>query len=134
MLFKISSLYSATTSFCPKACCESIRRGKFCKISVLGVKVSWKIVCVVTKFWENFPGEFDLFLQYYFLLENCMFFAQFWENSPWKFAVLMIYFFLLENRMCSSEKFVCVLVPFLVILESVLSKPLGKSAFFLKSL
>ena len=41
---------------------------QFYKISVLGGMVSWKIVSVLTKFWESSPGKFDLFLWYFFLL------------------------------------------------------------------
>ena len=32
--------------------------------------VFWKIISVLTKFWESSPGKFDLFLWYFFLLEN----------------------------------------------------------------
>ena len=38
--------------------------------SILGGMVSWKIVSVLTKFRESSPGKFDLFLWYFFLLEN----------------------------------------------------------------
>ena len=35
-----------------------------------GISFSWKILCVLTKFWTRSPGNFDLFLWYFFLLEN----------------------------------------------------------------
>ena len=37
-----------------------------------GYMISWKIVSVLTKFRESSPGKFDLFLRYFFLLENLM--------------------------------------------------------------
>ena len=43
---------------------------QFYKISVLGGMVSGKIVFILTKSWESSHGKFDLFLWYFFLLEN----------------------------------------------------------------
>ena len=106
--------------------------------------VSWKIVCVLTKFRENSPGKCDLFLWYFFLLENLMCSNEILDKISGKFwSIFLWYFFLLENRMCScgilrklswrfwcvlvhfasSGKFVerkCVLLPFFVLLENLM--------------
>ena len=37
-----------------------------------GISFSWKILCVLTKFWARSLGRFDLFLWYFYLLENRM--------------------------------------------------------------
>ena len=98
--------------------------------------VSWKIVSVLTKFRESSPGKFDLFLQY-FLKILCVP-TKFWTRSPGKFDLFLRYFFLLKScvflqnfekalleiLMCSSifclSWKICVLVPFLVLLENLM--------------
>ena len=116
---------------------------QFWKISVLGGMVSWKIVCVLTKFSESPPGKFDLFLWYlrhlFFILETLMCSNEFLDNISWKiWSVLMIFFrprksyVFLRNfiklfwkfwcvlvRFASPGKFTCVLVQFLVLLEKL---------------
>ena len=110
--------------------------GQFCKISVLGGMLSWKIVsvlqnfelfwkiwsvlmvflsprkssCALTKFWTRSPGKFDLFLWSFFLLENCMCSCGILRNLSWKFWCILVNF-------ASPGKFTCVLVPFLVLLR-----------------
>ena len=37
-----------------------------------GIYFSWKMLCVLTKFWTRSHGKFDLFLWYFLLLENRM--------------------------------------------------------------
>ena len=65
---------------------------QFCKISVLGSMVSWKIVSVLTKFLESSPGIFDVFFsKNYLLLENIY--------------VSLLHPSLPENLMCSRNKF-----------------------------
>ena len=73
---------------------------QFCKISVLGGMVSWKILSVLTKSWESSPGKFDLFLWYFFLLENLLCSKEILDKISWKICDLFLrYFLLLENRM-----------------------------------
>ena len=43
---------------------ESIRWGSnFAQCLYSWGMISWKIVCVLTKFWDSFAGKFDLFLE-----------------------------------------------------------------------
>ena len=101
----------------------SVLRGK--SYVVFSRKLSWKIY---------------LFLWYFFLLENLMCSNDISDKISWKYWSFLWYFFLLENRMCSCRilrklswkfwcvlvhfaspgKFTCVLVPFLVLLESLM--------------
>ena len=105
----------------------SIPHRQFCKISVLGGMVSWKILsvlkknfekallknlicsygiyfswkilCVLAEFWENSPGNFDMFWYILPLLGNLyVFFYHFW--FPWK-----IWCVLLIKEICLSWKF-----------------------------
>jgi len=46
--------------------------------------VSWKIVSVLTKFGESSPRKFDLFLWYFFLLENLMCSNKILDKISWK--------------------------------------------------
>ena len=55
--------------------------------------VSWKIVSVLTKFWESSPGKFDLFFWYFFLLENLMCSNEILDNISWKIWSVLIIFF-----------------------------------------
>ena len=83
-----------------------------------GISFSWKILCVLTKFWTRSHGKLVLFLWHFFLLENLMCSNEILDKISWKtWSVLIMFFFLLENRMCSygilrklSRKFWCVLV------------------------
>ena len=98
---------------------ESIRRGNFIKYLFLGVwslgksyvflqnfektllenlicsygiSFSWKILCVLTKFWTRSPGNFDLFLWYFLLLENRMCSCGILRKLSWKFWCLLVHF------------------------------------------
>ena len=85
---------------------------QFCKIS--GGMVSWKIVCVLTKFQESSTGKFDLSLWYFFLLENRMCSCGILRILSWKFwSVLIVHF-------SSPGKFIYFLIPFLVLLENLM--------------
>ena len=79
---------------------------QFYKISVLGGMVSWKIVCVLTKFRENSPGNFYLFLWYFFLLENRMCSCGILRKLSWKFwCVLATFCLSWKIYMCSYATF-----------------------------
>ena len=113
---------------------------QFYKISVLGGMASWKIVCVLTKFWESSPRKFDLFLWYFCLLENLMCSKEILDKISWKFwSVLIIFlplgksYVFLQNfekalrkfwcvlaYFASPGKFICVPIPFLVLLENLM--------------
>ena len=97
--------------------------------------VSWKIVSVLTKFWESSPGKFDLFSWLFFLLENLMCSNEIWTRSPRNFDLFLWYFWRMCScgilrklswkfwcvlvRFVSPGKFICVLIPFLVLLEKM---------------
>ena len=120
---------------------ESIRRGNFAKYLFLGVwsprksylslqnfentlpenlicsygiSFCWKILCVLTNFWTRFLGKFDLFLLYFFLLENRMCSCEILRKLSWKFWCVLLHF-------ASPEKLICVLIT---------SKPPGKFDVF----
>ena len=76
------------------------------------ISFSWKVLCVLTKFWTRSPGNFDLFLWYFFLLENRMCSCRILRKLSWKFWCVLV-------RFASPGKFICVLVPFLVVLENL---------------
>ena len=59
---------------------------QFYKISVFGGMISWKILCVLTKFWTRSPWKFDLFLWYFFFLENRIV-CGILRKLSWKFDV-----------------------------------------------
>ena len=61
------------------------------------------VFCVLAEFWENYPGKFDVFLWYFFLLENCMCSCTIF-GSPTKFMGSCIILVLLEN-LCSWSIF-----------------------------
>ena len=73
--------------------CRKHPTRQFYKLSVLRGIVSWKIISVITKFWESSPGKFDLFLWYFFLLENLMCSNEIFDKISWKiWSVLMVFF------------------------------------------
>ena len=74
---------------------------------------SWKILCVLTKFWTRSHGKFDLFIRYFLLLENCMFSCRILRKFSWKFGCVLVHF-------ASPGKFICVLVLFLILLENLM--------------
>ena len=73
------------------------------------ISFPWKILCVITKFWTRSPWKFDLFLLYFFLLENCMCSCGILRKLSWKFWCVLVHF-------ASPGKFVCVLVLFSILL------------------
>ena len=83
-----------------------------------GNSFSWKILCVLTKFWTRSPGNFDLFLWNFekALLEILMCSSTFclsWKiymcsykrimSSSEKLEVFLLHPSLMENLMCSQE-------------------------------
>ena len=135
--------------------CRKHLTRQFYKISVFGGMVSWKNVCVLTKYRESSPGKFDLFLWYFFLLmENLMCSNEILDKISWKFwSVLMIFLppgkshvflqnfekALLEILICSSifclswKIYINVLIPFLVLLENLMSSSGNLEVFLLYS-
>ena len=78
---------------------KSIRRGNFAKYLFLGAWSPRKSYRFLQNF-EKALGKFDLFIWYFFFLENliCVL-TKFWTRSPKIWSVLML-IFLLENLMC----------------------------------
>ena len=60
--------------------------------SVLMVFLSPRKSCVLTKFWTASPGKFDLFLRYFFHLENCMCSCGILRKLSWKFWCVLVHF------------------------------------------
>ena len=116
--------------------CESTRRGNFIKYLFLGygllenrmcsykisnktflenlicsygISFSWKILSDLTKFWTRSPGNFNLFLWYFFFLENRMCSCRILRKLSWKFWCILVHF-------ASRGKFICVLIKELCLL------------------
>ena len=72
-----------------------------------GISFSWKILCVLTKFWTRSHGKFDLLLRYFLLLENRMCSClQNFEKALLQILMCSYILPLLENLyMCSCNIF-----------------------------
>ena len=57
-----------------------------------GISFSWKIICVLTKFWTRSHGKFDLFLRYFLLLENRMCSCRILRKLSCKFGCVLVHF------------------------------------------
>ena len=78
---------------------------KVWRFLLIGIHISKNI-------WTRSPGKFVLLLLYFFLLENRMCSCRILRKLSWKFWCVVV-------RIASPGKFICVLVPFLVLLEKM---------------